>query len=536
MTTDRHTIAPLTAVILFGLASAPAAYPEPRPTATAPAAHGIDLDGLDRSVAPGDDFFAYANGTWLKKTEIPSDRSSYGIGSMLDELTSQRTAALIKEAASRRAPAGSEARKIGDYSSSFMDEAAIEAKALRPLQPTLDRIAGVADKHALARALGGTLRADVDVLNNTNLYTGNLLGLWVAQDLDEPAKYSPFLLQGGLGMPDREYYTDPSPRMADIRSKYQAHIAAVLKLARVAGAEAKAAPIFDLELRIAQTHESRAGSEDVVKGNNHWTRQDFEKNAPGLDWTAFFAAAGLGNQSVFVVWQPAAVTGISALVAAEPLETWKDYLSFRAIEHASPFLPKALVDETFAFYGHVLTGTPKIRDRWKRGVDATSRALGEAVGKLYAERYFPPSEKARAQEMVRNLMEAIQQRINRLDWMAPETKARAKAKLATLKVGVGYPDQWRDYSGLEIVHPVVAWKDPGTGVASENRDRQPCSGRVPRRHGAQSRCLVCRVRREVRPGALSRPYRPRPRLVNPPRSEALIPRRFVSGPRGSGRV
>jgi len=451
MTTDNRSIAFRTAAIVLGLAFGPAALPESGPAATAPAARGIDLAGIDRTVAPGDNFFAYANGAWVKTTEIPPDRSSYSIGTMLEELTSQRTAALIKQAAGRRAPAGSEARKIGDYYSSYMDEASIEAKGLRPLQPTLDRIAAIEDKEALARALGGMLRADVDVFNNTNLYTGNLFGLWVAQDLDDPARYSPFLLQGGLGMSDREYYLDPSPRMADIRSKYQAHIAAVLKLARIPDAEPRAARIFDLEHGIAQAHWSRTESENVVNGNNHWTRQDFEARAPGLDWPAFFTAAGLKDQPVFVVWQPSAVTGISALVAGQPLETWKDYLGFRAIEHASAFLPKAFVDESFAFYSRVLTGTPKQRDRWKRGVAATNAALGEAVGKLYVGRYFSPSEKARAEEMVRNLMAAFGRRIDKLSWMTPETKARAKAKLATLKVGVGYPDRWRDYSGLEVV-------------------------------------------------------------------------------------
>jgi predicted metalloendopeptidase len=451
MTTDSRSIAFRAAAIVLGLAFGPAALPESGPATNAPAARGIDLAGIDRTVAPGDDFFAYANGAWVKTIEIPPDRSSYGIGPMLEELTSQRTAALIKQAAGRRAPAGSEARKIGDYYSSYMDEASIEAKGLRPLQTTLDRIAAIEDKEALARALGGTLRADVDAFNNTNLYTGNLFGLWVAQDLDDPARYSPFLLQGGLGMPDREYYLDPSPRMADIRLKYQAHIAAVLKLARIADAEPRAARILDLEHGIAQAHWSRTESEDVVKGNNHWARQDFEARAPGLDWPAFFTAAGLKDQPVFVVWQPSAVTGISALVAGQPLETWKDYLGFHAIEHASAFLPKAFVDESFAFYSMVLTGTPKQRDRWKRGVAATNAALGEAVGKLYVRRYFPPSEKARAEEMVRNLMSAFSRRIDKLGWMTPETKARAKAKLATLKVGVGYPDKWRDYSGLEVV-------------------------------------------------------------------------------------
>ena len=283
MITDSRSLTFRAAAIVLGLAVGPAALPESGPATTAPAERGIDLAGIDDTVAPGDDFFAYANGAWVKTTEIPPDRSSYSTGTMLEELTSQRTAALIKQAAGRRAPAGSEARKIGDYYSSYMDEASIEAKGLRPLQPTLDRIAAIEDKEALARALGGTLRADVDVFNNTNLYTGNLLGLWVAQDLDDPARYSPFLLQGGLGMPDREYYLDPSPRMAEIRSKYQAHIAAVLNLARVADAEPRAARIFDLEHGIAQAHWSRADSEDVVKGNNHWTRQDFEARSPGLD-------------------------------------------------------------------------------------------------------------------------------------------------------------------------------------------------------------------------------------------------------------
>lgn len=451
MTSDTRSFALRGAAVLLGMAFGSAAVSESGSVTTTPEVHGIDLAAIDRSVAPGADFFAYANGNWLKKTEIPPDRRAYSISSALEELTTQRTAALIKEVASRKAPAGSEERKIGDYYSSFMDEASIEARGLRPLASTLDRFAAIADRQALARELGGTLRADVDIFNATNLHTSNLFGLWVAQDLDRPDVYSAFLLQGGLGMPDREYYLDPSPRMADIRTRYQAHIAAVLNLAHVQDAETKAARIFDLERRIAEAHSSRTDSEDVKKGNNHWTRQDFDTRAPGLDWTAFFTAAGLAGQPVFVVWQPGAVTGISALVAGQPLETWKDYLNFRTIERASAYLPAAFVEESFNFYSKVLAGTPKLRDRWKRGVEVTDDALGEAVGKLYVRRYFPPSEKARAEEMVRNIVAAFSRRIDALDWMAKETKARAKAKLATLKVGVGYPDKWRDYSGLEVV-------------------------------------------------------------------------------------
>ncbi len=417
----------------------------------APAAtHGIDVAGIDRSVAPGDDFFRYANGSWLKSTEIPADRSSYGTGAVLAELNTRRTVALIRNAAAS-APAGSDARRIGDYYASFMDEAHIEGLGLKPLAAALARIDAIADRAQLAQALGATLRADVDVLNNTNLYTPNLFGLWVAQDLDEPKAYSPFLLQGGLGMPDRDYYLNPSAPMAAIREKYQAHLARVLELAGLSDAQPRAARILALEKRIAQAHSSRADSEDVRKGNNHWSRHDFDARAPGLDWEAFFAAAGLGTQPRFVVWQPAAVTGISALVASEPLETWKDYLRAHGLERAAPYLPKAFVQENFEFHSHVLSGTPQLRERWKRAVDATNEALGDAVGKLYVARYFSAAEKTRAEAMVRNLLTAFAARIDRIEWMAPETRRQAKEKLAALKVGLGYPDKWRDYSGLEVV-------------------------------------------------------------------------------------
>ena len=320
-----------------------------------------------------------------------------------------------------------------------------------PLAPLLKEIDGLEDRTALARALGATLRTDVDVLNNTELHTANLFGLWVAQDLSDPTRYSPFLLQGGLGMPDRDYYLNPSQKMADIRTQYQAHIAAVLALGHIGDGEQKAARIFELERRIAEVHVSRAESEEVLKGNNHWSAAEFAQRAPGLEWPAFFDAAGLGRQGEFVVWQPGAVTGISALTASVPLETWKDYLRFHLIESHSGFLPKAFVAEHFDFHHRVLSGTPQQQPRWKRAVEETNDALGMAVGKLYVARYFPPEEKARAEAMVQNLIAAFAVRIDRLEWMAPETRAKAKAKLATLKVGVGYPDHWRDYSGLEVV-------------------------------------------------------------------------------------
>jgi putative endopeptidase len=416
----------------------------------APQASGIDLAGIDPTVVPGDDFFRYANGAWLKATEIPADRSNYGTGATLVELNTKRTVALIKDAAARAA-AGSEARKIGDYYTSFMDEARIEQLKLKPLAVGLERIDVIGDRKELAAALGATLRADVDVLNATNLHTPNLFGLWVAQDLDDPQSYSPFLLQGGLVMPDRDFYLNPSGKMAAVRERYQAHIASVLDLAGLKDAPGRAGRIFALERRIAEAHASRAASEDVEKGDNHWSRGDFDTRAPGLDWQAFFAAAGLSSQQRFVVWQPTAVTGLSALTASEPVETWKDYLRFHLLEWASPYLPKPFVEENFEFHQHVLAGTPQLRERWKRAVDETNAALGDAVGKLYVERYFPASEKARAQAMVRNLLAAFATRIDRIDWMAPETRRQAQAKLATLKVGLGYPDKWRNYAAFKVV-------------------------------------------------------------------------------------
>jgi predicted metalloendopeptidase len=414
--------------------------------------HGPDLAGMDLSVAPGDDFFAYANGTWIKTTEIPADRAGFGNSAILSDLTTQRVNDLLKAAAAAKpARAGTEAQQISDYYGSFMDAAAIETKGAKPLTDALKRIDDIFSRGELAAALGETLRANVDVLNSTNLYTPHLFGLWVAQDLNDPSKYSPFLLQGGLGMPDREYYLGNSQAMAAIRDKYKSHIAAVLALAGIDHPTPRAAKIFELERRMAEVHWTRAASEQIAAGNNHWNRAQFEAQAPDLDWRAFFAAANLGGQTDFVVWQPSALIGLARLTATEPLDTWKDYLKFHAIEDAAPYLSKAFVDESFAFNGHVLYGIPEQRPRWKRAVAVCDTALGDAVGKLYVQKYFSPAEKKRAEAMVRNLLAAFDARIDKLDWMAPPTKAVAKDKLKALKIGVGYPDHWRSYHGLKVV-------------------------------------------------------------------------------------
>ncbi|HEX3665070.1 MAG TPA: M13 family metallopeptidase [Rhizomicrobium sp.] len=414
-------------------------------------AGGIDFAGMDRAVKPGDDFFAYANGAWLRTAEIPADHSSYGVGAMLVEKTTAQLRQLIEAASKAGAGADPDTRKIGDYYASYMDETGIEAKGLAPLKPELDRIAAIRDTHGLSAYLGSTLRADVDALNSTNFYTDHLFGVWITQAFENPDRNVPYLLQGGLGMPDREYYLSTAARMAGIRARYQAHIAAMLKLAKIPDAANKAAAILALETKMAKAHWSRVDSEDVHKANNPWKADQFAARAPGLDWKAYFGAAGLVDQKDYIVWQPSAVRGLSALAASEPLTVWKDYLAFHFIEHHAPVLPKAFVDENFAFNGTVLAGTPSNSERWKRAVDATNAALGEAVGKLYVAQYFPPLAKARIEALVHDLLVAYHARISNLKWMSPATREKALAKLATLKVGVGYPDKWRDYSALHVI-------------------------------------------------------------------------------------
>jgi putative endopeptidase len=414
------------------------------------ASHDIDVSAIDPSVPPGDDFFRYANGIWLKKTEIPPDRSSFGVWSVLFDRAQQRTRELMERAAAG-APTGSDERTIGDYFATYMDEQAIEKKGLEPLRDTLNSIDAIRDKRTLASWIGQHLRADVDPLNMTNFHTDRLFGVWIAQNLNDSSHNVPYLLQGGLGLPDRDYYVQTGARMDGIRSAYRGHITNVFKLAGIDKPEERAAAIFDLERRIAEAHATRTESVDVHKANNPWMRNDFSGRAPGIDWNALLAGARLDGASTIIVWHPTAFRGIAALVQSVPIDVWRDYLKFHELDRYGRLMPKAFADESFAFYGKVLSGTPQEQERWKRAVNATNGALGEAVGKIYVQHYFPPAAKTQLQQMVTTIVAAFDRRLDALTWMSPKTKASAKAKLASLKVGIGYPDAWRDYSKLEIV-------------------------------------------------------------------------------------
>ena len=411
---------------------------------------GVNLALRDLAVKPGDDFEEYANGAWRKTTEIPADRASTGVDFEVFQKAEKRNADLIREAGAGKPAPGTPQRLIADYYAAYMDTAGIEKRGLAPLQQRLSKIETIRSKTDFARALGQQLRADVDPLNATNFWTENLFGLFVTQALSDPARTVPYLLQGGLGMPDRDYYVSNKPEMAKLRAAYQAYVGDMLKLAGLSGPTARAERIMALETKIATAHLDRVTSEDVHKANNPCSVTQLSSNAPGLDWNAFLSAAGLDKQPNFIIWQPSAIKDLSGLVASEPLETWKDWITFHTLNQSATYLPKAYDDLQFGFYDKTLQGTPQQRDRWKRAITSINANLGDAVGKIYVAKYFPSSSKAELQGMVKNLLAAFDGRVDALEWMAPATKEQAKAKIQTLRVGVGYPETWRDYKGLVI--------------------------------------------------------------------------------------
>ena len=348
-----------------------------------------------------------------------------------------------------QAAPGSAARKIGDFYQAYLDTDRINQLGLAPLQARLSEIAAIGDKKALSAYLGSRLRADVDPINATQVHTENLFGLWVSQGFHDHSRYTGYLLQGGLGLPDREYYLSNNPRMMALRTQYQTYIADLLRLAGAADADLLAKRVFDLEMKIAKGHAPREATSDVLKADNTWRTAEFAKKAPGLDWKAYFDAAGLGQQPSFIIWHPTALKASSALVSSASLDTWKAWLRFHAINQRTGVLPQDFFKLKFQFYS-ALSGAKEPLPREKYAIAATNDALGEEVGKLYVKDNFSPEAKQRIQSMVGNLLQAFATRVQALEWMSPKTKEEALAKIRSTYVGVGYPDKWRDYSGLEV--------------------------------------------------------------------------------------
>lgn len=411
---------------------------------------GIDLTGMDKTAAAGDDFYRYVNGAWDDRTQIPADRSSWGGFAVLRDLSDQRTRAILEDMP-KAAQAPATARAAGQLYASFMDEAGIEARGIKPLGADLAAINAISSPTTLSEAFARASRDGV----------GAPIRVGISIDAKDPDTLIVGIGQGGLGLPDRDYYlaTD-NPRFAAARTAYKAHVATMLRLAAIADPEAKADAILALETAVARAHWTRVEARQAEKRYNPTPVAELGTRFPGVDWPAFLGAVGLSSTARVNVSQPSAIAQIAPLLSSVPLDTWKAYLTYRTISARANVLPKAFVDEDFAFE-KVLSGTPELKARWKRGVDFANAGMGEAVGQVYVARYFPPAAKAKADELVRNLLTAMRGRLAKVDWMAPETRTKALEKLAAFRPKIGYPDHWENYAGLRI--------DPNDAYGNEVR-------------------------------------------------------------------
>ncbi len=394
---------------------------------------GFDTAGMDTTVRPGDNFYQFSNGTWARNTPIPPDKSNYGMFTKLDDLSKEHSRAIVEEAAK------DPSNKIGNAYSSYLDQASVEAKGLAPFEPWLDEVRSLESKSGYPALLARAERLGI----------GTPFAAFIGQDDKQPENYALTMIQGGIGMPDRDYYLSNDAKIADTRAKYLQHLTNMLSLAGDKNAAARAKAILEFETGIAKAHWTRVESRDATKTYNLMTVAELMKTAPGFDFRTLFTGGGV-NIDRLIVAQPSAIRGIAAQVRRTPLSVLKDQLLIRSLDGYAGFLPAAFDRENFSFYGTVLSGTPEQEPRWKRAVNFTTAALSDDVSKIYVERHFPAETKAAADELVRNVVAAMGRRIDQLAWMAPATKLRARAKLANFRTKIGYPSQWRDFSGLEI--------------------------------------------------------------------------------------
>lgn len=399
---------------------------------------GLALDELSAEIRPQDDLFRHVNGAWLDRTEIPDDKARWGSFHLIAEQAEKHVQAIVEE--TQDAEPGTESRKIGDLYTSFMDTERIAERGTAPLADHLARIDAITSVPELLRTLGELERDGI----------GGVIGLYIEPDPGNPQRYVPFLVQGGLSLPDESYYR--LENFEEVRAAYRAHIQRLLELAEVPDAAASADLVFALETELATHHWDNVRSRDAVATYNLTTWDDALALA-GVDLQPWLAATAPGREEAFAevnIYQPSFIEGLGTLLTEERLDEWKAWLRWRVVHGAAAFLPEAFVDENFAFYGTQLTGVPVNRERWKRGVGLAEAALGEAIGRVYVERHFPPAAKVAMDELVANLIEAYRQSIAELEWMSPETRERALAKLDAFTPKIGFPVRWRDYSTLEI--------------------------------------------------------------------------------------
>ncbi len=424
-------------------ATPPAPAPEAPAAAAAPAlVSGIDTSFIDNAVRVQDDFYRHVNGKWLDTTEIPADKGAYGSFTKIADDTQEQLRSLIEDAAKSTDAGDADKRKIGDLYNSFMDEAALEALGLKPLDAEMQRIDSLKSKQEIAGLIAHLVKVGVDAPYAPQVH----------QDARDSTKYVFDIGQSGLGLPDRDYYLQDDPKLKQIREAYAAHVEKMLGLAGVKDAAREAQQIMALETALAKVQWTKVENRDPVKTYNKVELAALPKLAPGYDWKAYLSEAGIdGKLDYLVVSQPSYITSFNTILEQTPLPVWKAYFRWRLLSDYSPYLSKAFVDEHFAFYGTALRGIPQNRPRWKRGVSLVEENIGEGLGKLYVAKYFPPESKQRMDELVKNLLAAYRQDIDTLDWMSPETRKKAQEKLAKFTPKIGYPKTWRDYSSLEIV-------------------------------------------------------------------------------------
>jgi putative endopeptidase len=396
--------------------------------------------GMDPDIRPQDDLFRHVNGRWLDTTEIPSDRSAWGAFAVLAEQAEERVREIIEGLAAGDHEAGSNAQKIGDLFTSFMDEERVEALGAEPIRPALEAAAAVSSVEELTRFVGEVERTG----------GGGFFGAYVNTDDRNSDRYLVNILQGGLGLPDESYYRED--KFADIRSAYLSHLEKLFTLAGWAEPAGAAQQVVDVETRLAHGHWERAETRDVLKTYNLTTYDELKALCPSLPWDAWATALGASDETLAetIVNQPSYLEHLSTALDEIPLEDWKAWLAIRVVRSAAPYLSSAFVEENFEFYGRTLNGTPELRARWKRGVSFVEGSIGEAVGEEYVARHFPPRAKEMMVDLVANLLEAYRRSIESLDWMTDETKQRAYRKLETFRPKIGYPDKFRDYSALEV--------------------------------------------------------------------------------------
>lgn len=415
----------------------------PGQTAARSPVSGIDRTGFDTTARPQDDFHRYANGGWLDRTQIPPEKGRWGSFEILRDESDRRQRAIIEELAARRnLAAGSEGRKIGDLYASLMDEALAERLGAAPVRPYLERVARVGDVADLARAFAELSRVGVSAP----------LVAFVNVDSRASSRYAVYLSQGGLGLPNRTYYLREGEKFDQIRAAYPAYIARLFTLAGLHDrAEERAREVAALERRIAEAHWTPEDSRDATKTDNLVPVADLGTVSASLPWAAFLEGARVGPAATSLyVRQPSYAGALGTLLGEVPLETWKDYLRFHVLDGAASWLSKDFVDARFEFHGRLVNGLERLEPRWQRAVQTVNGTLGEAVGRIYVERHFPPASKKRMQELVANVMRAFETSIDGLAWMSADTKARAQQKRAKFTTKIGYPDRWKDYAALEI--------------------------------------------------------------------------------------